>query len=279
MAFVGREKWDLRGYPVADDLFERERVDGSKVAGAVVPEGLAVELVAAALGDGVDHAAGGAAVLGGIVGRVDLEFLDGGFAGGVADAGAAALFAEERLVVVGAVDRVVVEQAGNAAETYQTKAAIRHRAGRAQRESRPASAVDGEIVDRGVVDVGAEVRAIGGDNGELGGGDDGFGHGLDAERGIYRRDSANFHGDIGDFEGAKAGAGDLERILAGLKVDEHVTAAAIRNAAGAAARAEVTAADDRVRHYSAGLIRDGASDGAIGCRLRVRGGNRHGHEK
>src|SRR6266478_40599 len=138
MALVGREKWDLGGCPVADHLFEGERVDGSKVAGAVVPEGLAVELVTAALGDGVDHAAGGAAVLGGIVGRVDLEFLDGGFAGGIADAGAAAFFAEERLIVVGTVHRVVVEQAGNSAEAYETKAAIRHRAGRAQRESRPA---------------------------------------------------------------------------------------------------------------------------------------------
>src|ERR1700686_5100708 len=215
MALIWREKRHLRGCSVADYFFKRKRVDGAEVAGAVVPEGLAVDLVGAALGDGVDYAACGTAVFGGIVGGVNLEFLDGGFAGGIADARAAALFAEECLIVVGTVDRVVVQQAGDAAEAHQTETAVRYGAGRAQRERGPAAAVDGEIVNRGVVDVGAEVGAIGGDNGKLGGGDDRFRHRLDAKGGIYRRDSANLYGDIGDFEGAEAGASDLERILAG----------------------------------------------------------------
>src|SRR5258708_813358 len=102
-----------------------------------------MDLVAAAFGDGIDHAAGGTPVLGGIVGSIDLEFLDGGFAGGIADASAAALFTEERLIVVSAVDRIVVQQPGNAAEAHETETAIGDCTGGAQREGGPAAAIDG----------------------------------------------------------------------------------------------------------------------------------------
>jgi hypothetical protein len=57
---------------------------------------LAVELVAAALGDGVDDATSGTTVLSGVVGGVDLELLNGGLGGGVTGAGASTLFGEVR---------------------------------------------------------------------------------------------------------------------------------------------------------------------------------------
>src|SRR5260221_13047581 len=126
-----------------------------------------MELIGAALGDGVDYAACGAAVLRGVVGRVDLKLLDGGFAGGIADARAAALFAEESLIVVGTIHRVVVEQARDPAKANQTKSAIGHGAGGAEREGGPATAIDGQIFDRSVGDIGGEVGAVGGDDRKL----------------------------------------------------------------------------------------------------------------
>ncbi len=71
-----------------------------------------MELVGAALGDGVDDSACGATVFRGIVRSVDLKFLHGSLRNRVADAGAAAFFREESLVVVATVNGTVVEQVG-----------------------------------------------------------------------------------------------------------------------------------------------------------------------
>src|SRR5208282_3981801 len=52
-----------------------ERVDGLEIAIAQISVGVAVELVRSGAGDDVDHAAGGAAVFGGVAVSDDLEFL------------------------------------------------------------------------------------------------------------------------------------------------------------------------------------------------------------
>jgi len=90
--------------------------------------------------------------------------------------------------------------------------------------------VDGQIVDRGVVDVGGEVGAIGGDDGKLRSRDHRLGHGLYAKGGIDRCDAADFDGNVRRFEDAETAAGDFQEIQAGLEMSEHVTAAAVRNA-------------------------------------------------
>jgi hypothetical protein len=69
-----------------------------------------VEGVAAGPGDGVDDAAGGAAILRRIVRGVDLELLDADWRNREGSAGAAAGLRVVGLVVVGAVDGVVVQQ-------------------------------------------------------------------------------------------------------------------------------------------------------------------------
>jgi len=158
---------------------------------------------------------------------------------------------KKSLVVVRAVDRVVVEQAGNSAEADQAETAIGYGAGRAECEGGPAAAVDGEIVDRGVVDVSAEVGAIGGDDGEFRGGHDRFGESLDTEGDIDGRDAADFHGDAGSFVRAEAGDGNLKRIQAGLEMNEKVAATAVRDTARGAARAEIVTGHGGIGHHSA----------------------------
>src|SRR6185369_5984330 len=103
------------------------------------------------------HAASGTAVLRRVARRVDLKLANRSLADRVADARAAAFFGEERLVVVAAVDRVVVKQTGDAAEANQAKRAVGNSARRQQRKVRPAAAVDWQLVDRRLVDVGREV--------------------------------------------------------------------------------------------------------------------------
>src|SRR6266404_5857716 len=82
----------------------RKRICCAPLVVAVIEVGLAMELVRAGFGDGVDHSPGGAAVFRGIVRSVYLKLLHGRLGDGVPDARAAALFGKERLVVVAAVD-------------------------------------------------------------------------------------------------------------------------------------------------------------------------------
>src|SRR5260370_31580719 len=77
MPLVFRQKRNVCAYSIYDYLFEGERIDGPPVAAAVIPERLSVDLIRSALGDGVYHAAGGAAIFRGVVRTVDLEFLNG----------------------------------------------------------------------------------------------------------------------------------------------------------------------------------------------------------
>ena len=75
-----------------------------------------MQLVRSALGDGIDHAAGGAPVLRRIVRSVHLEIGNRIQAQGIRDTGAPAFLTEEELVVVSAVHGAVVRVAVYAAE-------------------------------------------------------------------------------------------------------------------------------------------------------------------
>src|SRR5436190_1507029 len=101
-----------------------------------------MELVRAALGHGVGDAAGGTTVLGRVARCVYLKLANRRLANKVRDAGAAALFSEERLIVVATVYGIVVEQARNSAEADQTKRAVVNCAGRKYCEVRPAAAIN-----------------------------------------------------------------------------------------------------------------------------------------
>ncbi len=104
-------------------------------------EEIAMDGVGAALGDGVDLAAGGLTELDGVVGGLGLELLDGVDRVDVwSSRGAATGLREEHLVVVGTVDVVLVVEAADAVEADQTRAAILDDVGGEQDESRSSCA-------------------------------------------------------------------------------------------------------------------------------------------
>ena len=119
---------------------------------AIIKIDLAVIVVSTTLGHGIDHGARGAAILGGIVGGIDLEFLDSGLRAGISGARAPALFGEECLVIVSPVDRVVIQQGADPAEAQKAEAARIVDDSRGQEsEVRPAPAVDRKIRDGGLI--------------------------------------------------------------------------------------------------------------------------------
>ena len=133
--------------------------------------------VGAALGDGGDDAAGGAAVFGRVDAGVDGELADGAAGGGISLAGAAAFLSAEGMVVVGAIDFNVVEQRADAANADEAEAAgVGNDARSGHGQGRPAAIVDGNVCERRSVQGGGEIgRLEVHDRGLLG--DDDFGGG------------------------------------------------------------------------------------------------------
>ena len=113
---------------------------------AVVVEGVAVELVGAGLGDGVDDAAGGLAKLGRIAGDGRLELLDGIEREDVGGADRpTARFGKEGLLVIRPVHQVGVVNPGDTTVGDQAGISVGRDVGRKQDEVIPATAVDGEV--------------------------------------------------------------------------------------------------------------------------------------
>src|SRR2546422_2968805 len=112
-----------------------------------------MKLIGAGLGYRIDNAAGGTAIFSRKVRSVDLKLADRRLAHYVADAGTSSLLRKERLVIVAAVNRTIIQQPGNATETDQTKGTIRNCAGGKNRKVGPASAISRKIVQRDLIDI------------------------------------------------------------------------------------------------------------------------------
>lgn len=115
------------------------------------PEPGAMHLVGAALGDGVDDAADGAAEFGREARALHLELLHGVLADVGADARAAGVFVVVALRGVVAVGEKRVA-AGHAAEGDQAEGAVFRDAGRQQHEAVHAAAIDRQVHDVAVLD-------------------------------------------------------------------------------------------------------------------------------
>ncbi len=227
-----------------------------------------MELIGSALGDGVNHAAGRAPVLGGVVRGVDLELAYGVLADHVADARAAALFREEGLVVVAAVNRVVIQQAGDAAKTYQPERAVGNRAGRQDGEVRPAASIGRQVVDRDLVEVGGEVLLLRVDDGRFGGDLDGRRRAADGQQRVDGGDPPDLDDHVLLPEGREAGGADAHRVMAGLKLGDARAAFAVGRARRFFVRLFVVrshgrAGDDRALRVL-GDDADGARDRGLG---------------
>jgi len=92
------------------DGMGREGILCAPASVPIVEVRLSVDLICAALGNGVDDAARGATILNGVVRGVDLKLLDGRLRSGIANASAAALLGEEGLVVVGPIEGDVIKK-------------------------------------------------------------------------------------------------------------------------------------------------------------------------
>src|SRR5579859_8145525 len=94
---VGRDERSTRSLLEVDS---GKRVEGGECGVAIEIVTLSMELIAAALGHGVDYATSRPAILGRVVRKIDLELLDRRFGRRVPDGGATPLFGEKGLVVV-----------------------------------------------------------------------------------------------------------------------------------------------------------------------------------
>src|SRR6266446_5513445 len=107
-----------------------------------------MKFIGSGLGYRIDNTAGGTAIFSRKIRGVDLKLADRSLAHYVADAGTSSLLRKERLVIVAAVNRTIIQQTGNAAETDQAKRTVGNRAGRKNRKVGPASAIGRKVIER-----------------------------------------------------------------------------------------------------------------------------------
>ena len=112
VALVLREK----RHEGAVDKMLLKWIDSAEIRATQIPKRIAVDLVRATFGHGINDTPGGAAVFSRIIRSINLKFLYRGLACGIANARTAALLAKKRLVVVRTIHGVVVQQTRNAAE-------------------------------------------------------------------------------------------------------------------------------------------------------------------
>ena len=112
-----------------------------------------MQLIGAALGDGVHLAACGLAEFDGVVRGLSLELLDGVDRIHIRSAaGAAAGFREQHLVVIRAVYVVLVVEAADAVEADQSATAVLRNVGREQHEVAPVARIHGKVFDQILID-------------------------------------------------------------------------------------------------------------------------------
>ncbi len=226
--------------------------------------------------DGVDDAAGRAAVLGRVARRVDLKLADGRLADRVADARAAALLGEERLVVVAAVDGVVIQQTRDAAERDEAEGAVGHRAGREDGVVRPAAAVDRQVVDRSLVDVGREVLLLGVDDRSLARHLHGLLRAGEPEVDVDGRDAADFDDDLLLREGGEARGADRHGVVTRVELHDAEASLAVGGGGDFLVGLLVSDGDRGIGHDRALRVLDRAADGTLGRGLRPSGGRAEG---
>ena len=227
-----------------------------------------MNLVRAALRHGVHDAAGGPSEFSRVVRCRHLEFAHRVRAERVGEARTSALLGEKCLRVVAAIDRVAVQQAGDAAKAHQSEVAIGRGARRHQRKRRPPPRVGGEIRDGGLVDVRGEVGLLGVDDRRLGAHLHGLDLSRDAEHDVQIRGAAYFDDDVLALVRAESAEHHRHRVHPGLQVDDGEMAGCIcRRVAGGVgsrvAHGHAGAGNDRF-----GLVCDDAADGAFSIRLR-----------
>src|SRR2546422_2568511 len=110
-----------------------------------------MKLISTGLGYRIDNAAGGTAIFSRKVRGVDLKLADRRLAHYVADAGTSSLLRKERLVIVAAVNRTIIQQPGNATETDQAKRTVGNCARRKNGKVGPASAISRKIIERDLI--------------------------------------------------------------------------------------------------------------------------------
>ena len=183
-----------------------------------VVEDVAMELVRAALGDGVDLAAGGLAELDRVVRGLGLELLDGVDRVDVRRARcAAAGLGEQHLVVVRAVDVVLVVEAADAMEADEAGAAVLRDVRRVQNEGAPVAGGDGQIGDQLLAEGLRDFGLLGVEDRGLAGDVDFSGDGRSGQRGVDGEDLADGEHEILAVDLAEAGAAESDLIVAGLQ--------------------------------------------------------------
>ena len=172
------------------------------------------------------------------------------------------------MVVVGAIDGVVIQKAGDAAEADKAEAAVRDGARSAESEERPPPAVNGKIFDGRGIDIGGEIGAVGDHNRCFSGSLNRLDLSLDAKGGVDEGNATDLDSDTGGLKSCEAFGGNLEGIRAGLKMTDDVPAASIGRHGGGSRGAKIVSGDTRSRHHGPRLIGDDAANGAIGRGLR-----------
>ena len=232
-----------------------------------------------ALGDGVHDAAGGAAVLGRVVRRRDLELADGVGADRIRKARTATLLGEEGLRVVAAVDGVVVQETGDAAEADEAEGPVRRGSRRHQRERRPATRIRRQVGDRRLVDVGGEVRLLGVDDGrfrrDL--------HGLDLtgepEPHVEGRRPTDFHDDVVTLVRREAAERHFDRVHARRQVDDQEAPVDIRGGLRGRVGGDVADGHGRAGDARLRLVSDKSTDRSRRRGLRQQTGTISAHER
>ena len=230
----------------------------------------AVQAVGAGLGDHVDEPAGAASEFGGRAVGHHLHFLDGVQAHGKGGALAAALLAEEGIVVVGAIDGDVVVDALLPVDGDLVAIGSLHDgdAGGEGNQAEEVASVIGQIFDRSRVEVGGAFDAAGFEDGRFGGdGDDLFDLG-DAQREGERDGLA--HRQVEPFADGGAETGRLHGDFVGAERQQQTAETALvvgRQVAGEIGT-DVGDGDGGAGDGPSGRVGNNAFDGAgIGLRL------------
>ena len=242
-----------------------------------------MELIATRTGDGVHHAPGGPPVFGRVVRSVHLELLHRRLGGGVADAGAAALLGEERLVVVHAVEGVVVEQHADAAKTQQAIAVLvgGHALG-LQREVRPSAAVAGQVLKRRVAQVGGDGRGACIEPGSLRPHHNGLMCSTDREPGSQRGHTAHLDDNRVGPPGCEIRRRGFDRICVRYQVGDAKSPGCVGDGAALLAGGEVAGDDARSGQRTLLAVGDRSAKGP--CRRGLpldctRGREDHDHKR